>query len=107
MPLGALPSPSGPSHFLFSSKTDSVPTLDELVQLESELKSLRAEAVSRGEKANSGSTAVNEFWRKAKEKTKELTRERMAKSKDGEKIKAIKIKRETTGAHRFDASLQL
>ncbi|KAG8746129.1 Transcriptional regulator [Ceratobasidium sp. 414] len=97
MPLSALPSPSGPSHFLFSSKTDSVPTLDELVQLESELKSLRAEAVSRGEKADLGSTAVNEFWRRAKEKTKELARERLAKSKDGEKIKAIKIKRETTG----------
>ncbi|KAG8726826.1 Transcriptional regulator, partial [Ceratobasidium sp. 428] len=97
MPLSALPSPSGPSHFLFSSKSDSVPTLDELVQLESELKSLRAEAVSRREKADSGSTAVNDFWRRAKEKTKELARERLAKSKDGEKIKAIKIKRETTG----------
>ncbi|KAG9124832.1 Transcriptional regulator [Ceratobasidium sp. 392] len=97
MPLSALPTPSGPSHFLFSSKSDSVPTLDELVQLESELKSLRAEAILRREKADSGSTVVNEFWRRAKEKTKELARERLAKAKDGERIKAIKIKRETTG----------
>jgi cell division protein FtsB len=97
MPLSVLPSPSGPSHFLFSSKADSVPTLDDLVQLETELKNLRAEAASRRDKADSGLLAVNDFWRRAKDKTKEIARERLAKSKDGEKIKAIKIKRENTG----------
>ncbi|QRW00836.1 chromatin-remodeling complexes subunit ngg1 [Ceratobasidium sp. AG-Ba] len=97
MPLSPLPIPSIPTHFLFSSKTDSVPSLDELVQLEQELKSLRADAISRRDKAESASLAVTEFWRRAKEKVKEPTRERPAKSKDVDKIKYIKIKRETTG----------
>lgn len=103
MPLSALPSPSGPSHHLFSSKTESVPTLDELVKLEAELQSLREEASLRINRADSGLLAINDFWKRAKEKTKELTRERHAKTKDGEKIKAIKIKRETTGKLCFDA----
>lgn len=96
MPLSVLPSPSGPSHPLFNSKADAVPTLDELVQLETELKTLRDEAAARREKAESGLRAVEAFWRQAKDKTKEL-RDRIAKARDGDRIKAIKIKRETTG----------
>lgn len=94
MPLSALPGPSGPSHPLFNSEAGSVPTLDELVQLEIELKSLRDEAIARREKAESGLRSVDTFWRRAKDRTKELARE---KTKDYDRIKAIKIKRETTG----------
>lgn len=94
MPLSALPSPSGPSHPLFNSEAGSVPTFDELVQLEIGLKSLLEEATARREKAESGLRTVEVFWRRAKDRTRELARER---TKDIDRIKAIKIKRETTG----------
>ncbi|KAG8764229.1 Transcriptional regulator [Ceratobasidium sp. 423] len=95
MPLNALPTPSTPTHPLFNSKTDSLPTLDELVQLETELRTLRDEAAARKDKAESGLHAMDVIWRKAKEKTRGLARERDARSKDNDRIRAIKLKRET------------
>ncbi|KAJ1310526.1 hypothetical protein OPQ81_007256 [Rhizoctonia solani] len=94
MPLSALPTPSAPAHPLFNSKTDSLPTLDELVQLETELRALRDEAAARRDKAESGLHAMDIIWRKAKDKTRGLARDRDAKSKDNDRIRAIKLKRE-------------
>ncbi|CAE6411465.1 unnamed protein product [Rhizoctonia solani] len=94
MPLTALPTPSVPAHPLFNSKTDSLPTLDELVQLEAELRTLRDEAAARKDKAESGLRAMDVIWRRAKDKTRGLARERDARSKDNDRIRAIKLKRE-------------
>lgn len=94
MPLSALPTPSVPAHFLFNAKTDSLPSLDDLVQLETELRSLRDEAAARKDKAESGLHAMDMIWRRAKEKTRGLARERDAKARDNDRIKAIKLKRE-------------
>ncbi|CAE6345277.1 unnamed protein product [Rhizoctonia solani] len=94
MPLSALPIPSAPAHSLFSSKTDTLPTLDELVQLEAELRTLRDEAATRKDKAESGLHTTDVIWRRAKDKTRGLTRDRDAKSKDNDRIRAIKLKRE-------------
>ncbi|CUA72169.1 Chromatin-remodeling complexes subunit ngg1 [Rhizoctonia solani] len=106
MPLSALPTPSAPAHPLFNSKTDSLPTLDELVQLEAELRALRDEAAARKDKANAGLHTVDVIWRRAKEKTRGLARERDTKSKDNDRIRAIKLKREagtpTPDAEDFD-----
>ncbi|CAE6434368.1 unnamed protein product [Rhizoctonia solani] len=106
MPLSALPVPSAPAHSLFNSKTDSLPTLDELVQLESELRTLRDEAAARKDKAESGLHTMDVIWRRAKDKTRGLARDRDAKSKDNDRIRAIKLKREagtpTPDAEDFD-----
>ncbi|KAH7340146.1 histone acetyltransferases subunit 3-domain-containing protein [Rhizoctonia solani] len=95
MPLTALPTPSVPAHPLFNTKPDSLPTLDELVQLEAELRTLRDEAAARKDKAESGLRAMDTIWRRAKDKTRGLARERDARSKDNDRIRAIKLKRET------------
>lgn len=95
MPLSALPTPSVPTHFLFNSKTDSLPTLDDLVQLESELRALRDEAVTRRDKAEAGLHTMEIIWRRAKDKTRGLARDRETRNKDTDKIRSIKLKRET------------
>ncbi|EUC66046.1 histone acetyltransferase subunit 3 [Rhizoctonia solani AG-3 Rhs1AP] len=106
MPLSALPTPSAPARPLFNSKPDSLPTLDELVQLETELRALRDEAVARKDKAEAGLHTMDIIWRRAKEKSRGLARERDAKSKDNDRIRAIKLKREagtpTPDAEDFD-----
>ncbi|CAE6380017.1 unnamed protein product [Rhizoctonia solani] len=95
MPLSPLPTPSAPTHSLFTTKTDSLPALDDLVQLESELRILREEAALRIDKSESGLHTSDVIWRRAKDKTRGLVRDREAKPKDNDRIRAIKLKRET------------
>ncbi|GAB1517111.1 hypothetical protein RhiTH_000154 [Rhizoctonia solani] len=95
MPLSPLPTPSAPTHSLFTTKTDSLPALDDLVQLESELRILREEAALRIDKSESGLHTSDVIWRRAKDKTRGLVRDREVKPKDNDRIRAIKLKRET------------
>ncbi|ELU43789.1 Ada3 domain-containing protein [Rhizoctonia solani AG-1 IA] len=89
MPLSPLPTPSAPTHSLFTTKTDSLPALDDLVQLESELRILREEAALRIDKSESGLHTSDVIWRRAKDKTRGLVRDREVKPKDNDRIRVL------------------
>lgn len=78
---------------LLTSPPPSVPPIEDLLNLEAELKALRTKSLSRCKKAEADHRALELLYRQCKEKDKD---------RDKPKVKdRIKIKRETTGALTF------
>lgn len=65
-----LPSYTLPSHPLFKSQADTVPPVDELESLHSELQLLRQKSLERAKKAGDVLKTIEESMRRAREKAK-------------------------------------